>query len=255
MEYVLVNVKDNIATLTLNRPDKRNAMNGKMIMELLQALQTILHDENAHVLLIQGAGEHFCAGADIAWMQKVASGSTEENSEDAELLADLMLQLYRFKKPTIALAQGATMGGGLGILAACDIAIAAHHAVFAFSEVKIGITPSVISPYVITAIGERAAHYYFLTGEKFAATDALRLGLVNQVHERDALMNAGLTIAKTLLQNNRTALGEAKKLIRMVAKQAINETLAEKTAAHLATLRASKEAEACLKRFFETRAE
>ena len=129
-EYILIAKEQGVATITLNRPDKRNAMNGKMVKELLHALQLIQSDESIIVLLIKGNGEHFCAGADIQWMQTITSGSYEENYDDAQALADLMYQLYSFPKPTIVLAQGATMGGGLGLLAACDIAIVDQRAVF-----------------------------------------------------------------------------------------------------------------------------
>jgi methylglutaconyl-CoA hydratase len=165
-EFILADSNHHIATLTLNRPDKHNAMHAPMIHELLKALATFAAD-NSRILLIQAQGENFCAGGDIAWMQKIAKSSETENIEDAQLLADLLYQLYTYPKPTIVLTQGRTLGGGLGIVSAADIVIAADNAQFALPEVKIGLTPSMISPYVIAAIGQRAAHYYFLTGEIF----------------------------------------------------------------------------------------
>jgi methylglutaconyl-CoA hydratase len=167
-EFITVATAGSIATLTLNRPDKRNAMHGPLMMELQHALG-LLAEDSSRVLLINGRGENFCAGGDIGWMQKIAAGSDDENYRDAQLLADLLYQLYVFPKPVIVLAHGATLGGGLGFVAAADIAIAASNASFGLPEVKIGITPSIISPYVISAIGERMAHYYFLTGERFGA--------------------------------------------------------------------------------------
>src|SRR5579885_3474108 len=211
-EFISVSHTEHLAILTLNRPEKRNAIHGPMLKELLQALRTLSADEQTGVLLINANGEHFCAGADIAWMQKIASGSYEENYDDAQLLADLMYQLYSFPKATIGLAHGATLGGGLGLLSACDIAIAAKNASFGFSEVKIGITPSTISPYVIAAIGERAAHYYFLTGERFGAEEAYRIGLLHHVTENDALKSTGLMIANRILENNQQAVMAAKQL-------------------------------------------
>ena len=188
-DWIRLSEENGIARLTLDRPDKRNALHGPMIAALSKALQQ-LAASSARVLLIHGEGEHFCAGADIGWMQKVATLSADENYDDAEALADLLYQLHVFPKPTVVLAHGATLGGGLGLLTAADIAIAAPNAVFGLPEVKMGLVPSVISPYVIAAIGQRQAHYYFLTGEKFGAEKAADLGLIHQVTESDTLMRS-----------------------------------------------------------------
>lgn len=252
-ELILVTKEQRIATITLNRPDKRNAMNGNMIQALLQTLQHLQSDHDIRVLIIKGAGEHFCAGADITWMQTVSSGSYEKNYDDAQALSDLMFQLYTFPRPTIVLAHGAIMGGGLGLLAACDIALVSQNAVFSFSEVKIGITPSTISPYVLAAIGERAAHYYFLTGEKFDAQDAHRIGLAHRVIEDSLLLQKGQEIAEQLLKNSPNALMAAKQLIRSVAHEKISDKLAQKTAEHLSNLRSSNEAQEGLRAFMEKR--
>ncbi|RDI43740.1 enoyl-CoA hydratase-related protein [Aquicella lusitana] len=253
MNLIDFSLIDGIAMVTLNRPEKRNAINGAMVQALLQTLTTIAADERARVLLIRGQGDHFCAGADIGWMQTIAAGSYNENYDDAQFLADLMYSLYTFPKPTIVLAHGATVGGGLGLLAACDIAIAAKDASFGFAEVRIGIAPSVISPYVITALGERAAHYYFLTGERFGADVAYQLGLIHQVTENKALESVGIALAKTMLKGSPKALTAVKQLIRYVAKEKITEGLAQKTAEHLAQLRASPEAQEGLRAFIEKR--
>ena len=252
-DCIQVSVFDGIATITLDRPEKRNAMHGQMITALLRVLRSFADDNHVRVLLIHGNGEHFCAGADISWMQQIAAGTYSDNYDDAQLLADLMYALYSFAKPIIVLAHGATLGGGLGLVAACDIAIAAKNATFGFSEVKIGITPSTISPYVITAIGERAAHYYFLTGERFGTQEAHRIGLIHQFTEQDALLSTGLTLAKTILQNSPHALVAAKQLIRHVAKEKISAELAQKTAEHLANLRGSPDAQEGLNAFLEKR--
>lgn len=251
-EFIVLSHADDIATISLNRPDKRNAMHGPLIIELLEALK-ILAADKTRVLIIDGKGENFCAGGDIGWMQKIAAGSNDENYTDAQLLADLLYQLYIFPKPTIVLAHGATLGGGLGLLAAADIAIAAKNASFGLPEVKIGLTPSMISPYVIAAMGERMAHYYFLSGERFGAEEAYRIGLVHQVIEEDGLRSVGVSMAQALLQNSPHALREAKELIRNVAKQPISEGLAQKTAEHLAELRATPEAQEGLFAFLEKR--
>ena len=253
MKWLLVSVSHHIATITLNRPEKRNAMNGPLIQELMQALQVLAADDDVRVVMMNGHGEHFCAGADIAWMQQIASGSYNENYDDAQCLADLLFQLYSFPKPTIVLAHGATLGGGLGLLCACDIAIASSNASFGFSEVKIGITPSTISPYVIAVIGERAAHYYFLTGERFGAEIAQRIGLIHQMTSQDALLSTGIMLAECLLQNSPYALMAAKQLIRYVAKEKISADLAQKTAEHLANLRTTPEAQEGLRAFLEKR--
>jgi len=252
MEFIKLAHSNEIATLTLNRPDKRNAMHGPMIMECQQALKSLASD-TSRVLLITGQGENFCAGGDIGWMQKIAVGSQADNYNDAELLADLLYQLYTFPKPTIVLAQGATLGGGLGLLSAADIAIAAKSASFGLPEVKIGLTPSMISPYVIASLGERFAHYYFLTGERFAADEAYRLGLVQKITADEDLQSVGRSLAETVLQNSPRALLAAKQLIRMVSSQKITAELAQKTSEHLAELRATREAQEGLQAFLEKR--
>lgn len=252
-DIILISQSEGIATLTLNRPDKRNAMNAELIRALAQALQHCADDKTVRVVMITGNGEHFCAGADIAWMQKIAVASQDENYDDAQLLADLMYQLHHFPKPTLVLAQGTTLGGGLGLLSACDIALAAENAIFGFSEVKIGIAPSIVSPYVIAAIGERVARYYFLTGERFDAKNAYRIGLVHQVTKADHLLATGKALAHTLLENSPHAMEAVKQLIRYVTAHDITEDLSQKTAQHLAEMRATTEAQEGLKAFLEKR--
>lgn len=251
-EFILVSQSNRITAITLNRPDKCNALHAPLITELTHALKKMAQDDT-RVLLIHGNGPHFCAGGDVAWMQKIAVNDDDKNYDDAQLLADLLYQLYSFPKPTIVLTHGTTMGGGLGLVAAADIAIATQDANFSLPEVKIGLTPSMISPYVIAAIGERAAHYYFLTGEKFGAKIAQQLGLIHAVTTNDELMQAGLMLAENLLENSPQALTQAKQLIRFVAKEAITAQIAQKTAEHLAELRATPEAQEGLKAFLEKR--
>ncbi|MEO8400924.1 MAG: enoyl-CoA hydratase-related protein [Gammaproteobacteria bacterium] len=243
-----------IACLTLNRPEKRNALSGDMINEWLQALQKIAADKTIRVLMLAGNGEHFCAGADIAWMQKMAAGSYQANVVDALQLATLLSTLNTFPKPTIALVQGAIMGGGLGVIACCDIVIAAENANFCFSEVKMGLTPSVISPYVVPIIGQRAARYYFLTAEKFTAKRAEELELVQRVVSLEKLSAEGFVLAEVLLKQSPNALSEAKKLIRHVAYTKLSDELIQFTSEHLATMRSSDDAREGLKAFLEKRA-
>jgi methylglutaconyl-CoA hydratase len=252
-QYIVVSTTDGITTMTLNRPEKRNAMNAELLHDLVQALSMIAADDHSRVLLIHGQGDHFCAGADITWLQEMMNASDNKNYQDAYMLADLLYQLYTFPKPVIALAHGATRGGGLGLLATCDIAIATRSATFGFSEAKIGLAPSTISPYVIAAIGSRAASYYFLTGETFSAEEAYRIGLLHQITEEGALMSSGLTVANILLQNSFNALVAVKQLIRHVSKEKISEDLSQKTAEHLVNLSTSREAQEGLRAFLEKR--
>ena len=252
-EEVLVAENNGIVTLTLNRPEKRNAMHGALIANLLHHLKEIAADRKTRVLIINGNGEHFCAGADINWMQQIASGPKNENYHDAQRLADLMYQLYHFPKPSIVLAHGMTLGGGLGLVSVCDIALATPDAKFAFSEVKIGIAPSVISPYVLSAIGGRAASYYFLTGETFTADEAMRLGLIHRCIPNQELIASGNQLAQMLLKNSPHAMHEAKQLIRHVVGEKITATLSHMTAEHLANLRSTPQAQEGLKAFMEKR--
>lgn len=239
-----------ITSITLNRPEKRNALNGDLITQLSQTLAQLAVDPDTTVLIMNGSGDHFCAGADIEWMQNViASQSYDANYDDAQSLADMLYQLYHFPKPTIILPHGSTLGGGMGLVAACDIAIAAENAIFGLPEVKIGLAPSTVSPYVIAAIGERAAHYYFLTGERFNADIAMRLGFVHRLSPQDALFSVGMTLAQELLKNGPKAMHFAKQLIRAVAAEKITEALAQKTAQHLTEVRLGVEAKEGLQSF------
>ncbi len=242
-----------IAIINLNRPEKRNAMNAALIHELNTVLNECELDNNIRLIMLRGEGEHFCAGADISAMQQMIGSDDDANYDDAQHLADLMYKLYTYSKPTLVLAHGATLGGGLGLLSACDIAVAAENAVFSFSEVKIGIVPSIVSPYVLAAIGERAARYYFLTGERFHAEAAKQIGLIQQIVAPEVLLETGMALAKIILQNGPKALKAAKQLINSVSKEKISELLAQKTAQHLAELRITPEAQEGLKAFLEKR--
>jgi methylglutaconyl-CoA hydratase len=186
-------------------------------------------------------------------MQMMPKKTYEENVADTEQLALLLNTLYAFPKPTIALAHGTTLGGGLGLLASCDITLAAENAHFCFSEVKMGLTPSVISPYILAAIGARMARYYFLTGEKFNAMDARRIMLIHQVIADDQLHATGVMLANNLIKNGPQALTEAKNLIATVHGVEISEEIMQYTAEHLAAMRSTAEAQEGLKAFLEKR--
>lgn len=250
---ILVSTEKGITSLTLNRPDKCNAMDDSLIREFIQVLDEYAKDKKTNSLLITAKGNHFCAGADVHLMQKMAKSTHEENIADAKQLAILLKKLYLFPKPTIALLQGFTLGGGLGLTACCDIAIAAENTVFGFSEAKLGLTPSVISPYVIAAMGERATRYYFLTAQRFGVEEAHRLGLIHQVVPLDSLWNSGLTLVQEMLENSPNALMESKKLIQRVVTEKNPDTLFDFTVEHLAMMRKTKDAEEGLAAFLEKR--
>lgn len=253
MAYETLEVRqdDGIVTVVLNRPEKRNAMNATMISELTYVLHETAHQSRMHALVIQGKGEHFCAGADIHGMQSMASASEADNLKDAENLAEMLYLLHTFPKPSLVLATGAVMGGGMGLLAAADVALCTQEAVFGFSEVSLGIAPSTISPYVIRAIGERLARFYFLTGQRFDATTALNMHLVHGCYpDALSLMSAGFDLARRLLTFEPKALSAIKSLIAMVSGETITPHLMQSTAKHLAAQRATPEAKARLQAFF-----
>jgi methylglutaconyl-CoA hydratase len=242
-----------VAKIALNRPEKRNAMNQLLITELTETLKELAINPSVRVVLLSGEGRDFCAGGDIMSMQKMADAPHKENLQDATQLALLLYTLYIFPKPTFAIAHGVTMGGGLGLLACCDVAIAAKDATFCFSEVKIGLTPSVVSPYVISAIGERRARYYFLTGCRFSAEEAQTIGLIHHCVPANRLLESALEYTAQILRNAPQALSEVKKLITHVGLEKISAELIHFTAEHLAKMRASDEAREGLKSFLEKR--
>ena len=242
-----------VATLVLNRPEKHNAFDDTMIADLLQFLDNIEHDKSIRVLVLRAQGKSFSAGADLDWMRRMADYDLEQNLADARQLARLMYRLNRLNKPVIALVQGASFGGGVGLIACCDIAIASADAIFSLSEVRLGLIPSVISPYVIAAIGSRAARRYFLRGERFDAACALQLGLIHQVVEPETLDASLEYCIEALLNSGPNAQAAAKELIQQVQGRAIDESLIEETARRIAEVRASDEAREGLNAFLEKR--
>lgn len=250
---VQLTVAENIATITLNRSEVHNAFDDEMIKQLTDILNTISQDAKIQVVILAAIGKSFCAGADLNWMQKMVNYSRQENLHDAYALSLLLQTLNELTKPTIALVQGAAYGGGVGLVACCDIAIASNEASFCFSEVKIGLVPAVISPYAIKAIGERAARRYFLTAEKFSAEEAQRLGLIHTVVEHDQLLSTGNQIAKTLLNNSPHAVATTKQLIAKVAQHPIDKNIQRATVECIADVRISKQGQEGLKAFLEKR--
>ena len=241
-ETIDVAVRNAIAIITLNRPEVHNAFNETLIAEMTTALRALDADGAVRALVLAGAGESFCAGADLNWMKKMAGFSRAQNLADAKALAAMLATLNGLSKPTLARVHGSTFGGGVGLVACCDIAIAEQNATFAFSEARLGLIPATISPYVIEAIGARAARRYFLTAERFTAAEAFRLGLVHdlaQLPELDTRINEVLGF---LVTAGPCAQTESKALIRAVAHRPADAELVGDTAQRIARIRATPEA-------------
>lgn len=242
-----------VAELVLNRAEVHNAFDDSMIGELIDALKTLAANPAVRVLLLKSLGKNFSAGADLNWMRSMAEKNYQQNLEDAGQLAELMRQLDNFPAPTIALVQGAAFGGALGLVSCCDIAVAEQGASFCLSEVKIGLIPAVISPYVMRAIGERASRRYFLTAERFDASTALNLGLVRQLVDAGGLSGAAEHFVGILLNNSPAALRSAKELMAAVHNQPINQQLIHNTSERIATIRVSAEGQEGLTAFLQKR--
>lgn len=244
-----------VATISINRPDKHNAFNAEVIAELTDALQAADRDEKVRIIVLTGAGKSFSAGADLNWMKSMASYSEDENLEDSLKLAELMQVLDNVRKPSIARVNGHVFGGGVGLVSCCDIAIAVESARFSLSEVKLGLVPAVISPYVIAAIGERQARRFFLTAEAMAAPVAQQIGLVHEVvpaSELDSVVEKEIDL---LLQGGPQAQAAAKHLVRQVCHADIDAEnhLKQTTAELIAQMRVSEEGQEGLAAFLEKR--
>jgi methylglutaconyl-CoA hydratase len=242
-----------VATLWMNRPDLHNAFDETLIAELTAACIALDKDKDVRVVVLAGRGKSFSAGADLNWMRRAANNGLDENLTDARALANMLRTLAEMNKPTIARVQGAALGGGMGLASACDIAVASTKAVFATSEVKFGIIPSAISPYVLRAIGARQATRYFQTAERIDAARAREIGLVHEVVEPEQLDAKVEEIVGALLQGGPLAQAAAKDLIRAVDGQPVNQTLVEETAHRIARLRATEEAREGIGAFLEKR--
>lgn len=241
-----------VVTLTLDRPNLHNAFDDALIAELIRVLAFYQQQPQTRLLVLRANGKSFSAGADLNWMQRVAQYTQAQNKADAEQLAELMLRLYHFPQPTMAIVQGAAFGGGVGLVSCCDIALASNKASFCLSEVKLGLVPAVISPYVIAAIGARQAQRYFLTAERFDAQTAYHLGLVQQLCEAEALEDQATALINTLLGNAPSALAACKQLIQRV-DVSINAELRDYTTSLIAQLRVSPEGQEGLAAFLEKR--
>lgn len=234
-------VEGAVATITLTQPEIRNAFSDEVIAEITQAFRTAGDRPDVRAIVLAAEGPAFCAGANLNWMRRMADYTREENVQDAGMLAEMLRVIYECPKPTIARVQGDVYAGGVGLVACCDIAVSADHVHYCLSETKIGLIPATISPYVIRAMGARAAHRYFLTAERFNAAEALRIGFVHEVVHADELDAKVDTILKNLLSASPNAVRAAKKLVQDVAEREINAQLIAQTVEGIADIRASEE--------------
>ena len=241
MTDLLFNIQDRIALLTINREEKRNAFDNYLLAEMNARLEEAQANPKVSCLILKANGSHFSAGADINWMKSMAAFTEEENHKDALVLGKLMYNLYHGPKPTIAMIKGSAFGGGAGLAAACSIAIASPSARFCFSEVKLGLIPAVISPYVVKALGERNAQMLFMSAEVFDASRALTLGLIQFCIPEEQLFEFTLHYAHQISQNAPEAVKQSLQLAHKVANKAINEELVEYTASLIAQKRISAE--------------
>ncbi len=245
--------EDALATITLNRPGVRNAFNETMIAELTQAFHGVGADPSIRAVVLAANGIAFCAGADLNWMKKMAAYTHAENLADAAQLAEMLHTIYTCPKPVVAKVQGDCYAGGMGLVAACDIVVALDSANFCLSEVRLGLIPATISPYVIKAMGESAARRYFLTAERFTAADGHRFGLVHEVAARDTLTLKVAELVKALLGNSPAAVAQAKILVREVGGKEIDERLIAATVEGIAGIRASAEGREGVRAFLDKR--
>jgi len=242
-----------VATVTLNNPEKHNAFDDAMVSALRATFEKLANDESVRVLVLASEGKSFSAGADLNWMKRMANYSFDENLADAQELAAMLKALNFMPKPTIARVQGAVFGGAVGLVSCCDMAAASPKASFCLSEVKIGLMPATISPYVIAAMGSRAARRYFNTAERFSAETASRLGLVSEVATEDTLDEVISTLIDGILTNSPQAMRASKELVFAMTDRAITDELVRDTCERIAAIRVSDEGQEGLTAFLEKR--
>lgn len=242
-----------VATVWLNRPDVHNAFDERVIAALTETLRALEAAPGVRAIVLAGRGKSFCAGGDLAWMRRMADFSREDNLRDAAALAEMLRTLAGLSKPTVARVHGAALAGGTGLVAACDIAVAVPEATFGTTEVRLGLIPATIAPYVVRAIGARAAQRYFLTGERFDAATAQRLGLVHEVVDSAALDARLQQLLDALLAGAPNALGRCKQLLVDVQGRAIDAALIADTTRRIADARDSDEAREGIAAFFAKR--
>ncbi len=253
-QSIITEVDNAVGILTLNKAERHNAFDEVLIAEITAGLRELEADPRVRAVVLSSTGKSFCAGADLNWMKRAAGYSQEENLRDAHKLAELMRTLNELAKPTIARVQGPAYGGGVGLIAACDIAVATYDALFALTEVKLGILPAVISPYVLAAIGERHARRYMLTAERLSAAEAYRIGLLHEIVPGEEQLDEAIgEILDSLLKNGPQAQAQCKALIRAVSGQPIDATTIEETAQRITSVRSSPEGKEGLTAFLEKR--
>jgi methylglutaconyl-CoA hydratase len=253
MNNLLIAHEGHVATLTLNRPEVRNAFNDEVIAELTQALHMLGEDAQVRCIVLAAAGTAFCAGADLNWMRRMADYTRAENLADAGALAEMLRVLYSCPKPTVARVQGDVYAGGTGLVAACDIAVSVDTATYCLSETRLGLIPATISPYVVRAMGARAAHRYCLTAERFAAAEALRIGFVHEVVAADALDAKVGEIVAALVGAGPEAVKACKRLVQDVAGRDIDAALIARTVQGIADIRVSAEGREGIQSFLQKR--
>ncbi|MFZ1640763.1 MAG: enoyl-CoA hydratase/isomerase family protein [Candidatus Contendobacter sp.] len=245
--------ENSVAMIWMNRPDRHNAFDEALIAELIAACQALEADDSVRVVVLAGRGKSFSAGADLNWMKRAAGYTVEQNLDDARKLATMLRTLAELRKPTVARIHGAALGGGMGLAAACDICVASTAATFATSEVRFGLIPATIGPYVLRAIGARQASRYFLTAERISARRAWELGLVHELVEPEALDARVREMVNALRAGGPHAQAAAKDLIRAVADRPLDDARVEDTARRIAQIRATPEAKEGLSAFLEKR--
>ncbi|KDR40096.1 enoyl-CoA hydratase [Caballeronia glathei] len=253
MQRLKLTVDGHVARVTLDRPDVRNAFDDATIVELTAAFRALDDDATVRAIVLAASGPAFCAGADLNWMKRMAGYSDTENRADALGLATMLNTIYACKKPVIARVQGDAYAGGMGLVAACDIAVSADTANYCLSEARLGLMPATIAPYVIRAMGARAAHRYFVSAERFDAAEALRIGFVHQVVKADQLDATVDALAAAIAANSPNAVAECKRLVVDLADKAIDEVLIADTADRIARIRASDEGREGVRSFLEKR--
>ncbi len=246
-------VNDRIARIKLTRPEVRNAFNDEVIQQLKTAFESVGANSDVRAVVLAAEGPAFCAGADLNWMRRMADYTREENIADAGQLAAMLKAIYECPKPTIAAVQGDVFAGGMGLVAACDMAVSVRTATYCLSEVKLGLIPATISPYVIRAMGARAAHRYFLSAERFSAEEAHRIGFVHELVDADALEAKVNELALALVSASPAAVRACKKLVQDVAQREIDAALIEATVEGIADIRASEEGREGVASFLQKR--
>jgi methylglutaconyl-CoA hydratase len=247
---IKLDINNQVASVTLNRPEVHNALSPEMIAELTKIFLDLDKDKNVRVVVLAAEGKSFCAGADLNYMKSMVNASYEENLKDAEVLGQMFKTIYDCSKPIIAKVQGSAFGGGVGLISVCDIAISKDEALFALSEVRIGLVPGVISPFVVKKVGFSNSSRYFLTSERFDSNKAKEIGLVNEVvKDLDMKVNE---LVSTILENGPEAVSACKKLVRDVVDREINDAL-DVSKEYISKCRISKEGQEGMKAFLEKR--